>query len=163
MVGGMWKNDPLRPVRHSVKAVIIEEDRILLTHNRDDEGEFYLLPGGGQRPGETAPEALRRECREELGVEVQVGPFLMMREYIGRNHEWAEQDSDVHQIESMFRARVLDPENLGRSLRLDDWQLGAAWLPLAALPAARFYPMGLRSHLAAGAPPLADPYLGDLN
>lgn len=35
-------------IRNSVKALIIEDDKILLTKNQDIEGNFYLCPGGGQ-------------------------------------------------------------------------------------------------------------------
>ncbi len=34
----------------------------------------WELPGGKQRLGERAPQALQRECREELAVDVEVGP-----------------------------------------------------------------------------------------
>ncbi|MBM7583858.1 hypothetical protein JOC86_000395 [Bacillus pakistanensis] len=38
-------------VRNSLKAVILHNNRILLTENQDEEGVFYLFPGGGQNHG----------------------------------------------------------------------------------------------------------------
>lgn len=54
-------------IRNSAKAIIINEDKILLTKNQDNEGYFYLYPGGGQEYRETLHDALIRECIEEVG------------------------------------------------------------------------------------------------
>ena len=40
----------------------------------------YDLPGGRVEPGERIEEALVREWREEAGVEIEVGRFLMLQE-----------------------------------------------------------------------------------
>jgi ADP-ribose pyrophosphatase YjhB (NUDIX family) len=45
-------------IRNSAKAIIISGDKILLTKNQDNEGYFYLFPGGGQEHGETIHNAL---------------------------------------------------------------------------------------------------------
>lgn len=37
---------------------------------------LWEFPGGKVEPGEDEPTALRRECREELGVDVAVGAML---------------------------------------------------------------------------------------
>ncbi|MEA3238227.1 MAG: NUDIX domain-containing protein, partial [Candidatus Bipolaricaulota bacterium] len=93
-------------IRNSAKAIIIEDDRILLTRNRNNAGEFYLLPGGGQRHGESLSEALVRECLEEIGVRVSVGNLLLVRDYISAHHEFASEDANAHQVEFMFRCRI---------------------------------------------------------
>ena len=67
---------------------------------------YLILPGGGQEHGEALEEALRRECREEIGCEVVVGPIRFVRDYIGVRHEFALMQPDVHQLEIMFECRL---------------------------------------------------------
>jgi ADP-ribose pyrophosphatase YjhB (NUDIX family) len=69
------------------------------TKNQDDEGYFYLFPGGGQEHGETIHNELLRECIEEVGKEVEIGELLHIREYIGKNHVHSSFDFNVHQVE----------------------------------------------------------------
>ncbi len=60
----------MRPVRNSAKAVIVADGRLLAVKKDDEEGISYILPAGRLRPSETLAEAVRRECREELGADV---------------------------------------------------------------------------------------------
>jgi mutator protein MutT len=60
-----------------IAAVVTNGDRLLLCqrpyHKR--HGGLWEFPGGKCEPGESDPEAARRELREELGVDVlAVGP-----------------------------------------------------------------------------------------
>lgn len=41
----------------------------------------FELPGGKLEPGETLPECLARELREELGIDAQVGRLLWTTEH----------------------------------------------------------------------------------
>ncbi len=61
-----------------VAAAVIEVDgRYLITRRVKGHLEgLWEFPGGKLRSGETLPECLQRELREELGVEVSVGEKL---------------------------------------------------------------------------------------
>lgn len=59
-----------------VAAVIVDRDRRVLAAQRAAPPELrggWEFPGGKVDPGESEVEALVRECREELGVEIEVG------------------------------------------------------------------------------------------
>ena len=65
-----------------VAAVIAEGGRIFATQR--GYGEFkdgWEFPGGKIEPGESAQEALVREIREELDVDIRVGKLLETVEY----------------------------------------------------------------------------------
>ncbi len=65
-----------------VAAVIKKEDKIFIT--RRGYGEFidmWEFPGGKIEPCESQEEALKREIREELELEINVGGFLTTVEY----------------------------------------------------------------------------------
>jgi A/G-specific adenine glycosylase len=67
----------LKKVRAAV-AVFVRDGRVYL-QQRPRGGLFarmWEFPGGKMGDGETAARALRRECREELGVECRPGPKL---------------------------------------------------------------------------------------
>ena len=62
-----------------VAALIWEEERFLICQRpaHKARGLLWEFVGGKVEPGETKPEALIRECREELGVTVAVGDVFM--------------------------------------------------------------------------------------
>jgi mutator protein MutT len=66
-----------------VAGLIIRESRILVCQ-RPPGGNFPLkweFPGGKVEEGETFEEALRRELREELGIEVQAATELFTHQH----------------------------------------------------------------------------------
>ncbi len=151
----------MKTVRISAKAIIIEDGKLLLIANRDHQGEWFMLPGGGQEYGETLMTALSRECVEETGSSVVVGPLRYIRDYIGKNHEFAWLEAGVHQVELMFECTLTSPPGVGS--KMDSMQTGIRWIELAALAQHRVYPKVLAELLVTGrreGPPL---YLGDTN
>ncbi len=64
---------------HVVAAVVRRGHAILVTRRADRPGRRgqWEFPGGKVEAGEDEPGALRREIREELGCEVEVGRLLL--------------------------------------------------------------------------------------
>lgn len=56
-------------MRHTVRAIILKDKRVLLVTGHD--ADFYWTPGGGVEDGETIVQTLHREIKEELGVTIK--------------------------------------------------------------------------------------------
>lgn len=147
------------PVRNSVKAIIIHENKLLCIKLEDKEGNFYILPGGGQEKYETFPETLKRECLEELGVNVKPIKIRYIREYIAKNHEFKNND-DNHQVEYMFDCELLNEPNMNNAIVMDKNQTGFEWIDLNDRNKKRVYPKVLIDRIKSN---YQEIYWGDIN
>ena len=60
------------------QAAILRGDEILLIQHREHAGRAYwTIPGGGREAGESEEDCVRREMREETGLEVEVQGLLL--------------------------------------------------------------------------------------
>lgn len=146
-------------LRYAAKALIIENHRLLCLRKEGDIGKYYVLPGGGQEPGELLPGTLVRECLEELGAKVDVGRLRFVQEYVGDNHLFKDLHGKMHFVNLYFECRLLEPV-LTHPLSPDIGQVGLEWLEISRLGEAAFFPRVLAGRLGRddGA---ATVYLGD--
>ena len=96
--------------REAVRALVVDADRrVLLVQYRRPVGDltWWGTPGGGIDPGETHDEALRRELREEIGLEeFDVGPPV--HEHVGE-FPWAKQLFRQHNTTYLVRVQKHHP------------------------------------------------------
>ncbi|MFZ4648731.1 MAG: NUDIX hydrolase [Patescibacteria group bacterium] len=72
-------------MKNRVRAIIIKDNKILLIKRTKEDCVYWVIPGGGVDENETKEEALTRECKEELGVKIEVNDFII--EIISRKIE----------------------------------------------------------------------------
>ena len=153
----------MRHIRTAARALIILDQKVLAIKMRDRTGIFYILPGGGQKHGETLRQGLERECLEEIGTKVDIGELLYVREYIGKNHEFHKSHSAFHQVENVFRCSLTDPNGIGPGTEHDKKQVGVEWIPIEDLPVRRFLPEEIKPFFKDGNFDSGTNYLGDVN
>jgi len=73
-------SDPPEKIRNAGRALIVKEDKILLTYETNTD--VYMSPGGGLEENETLEECCIREVCEESGYKIKViEPFIKINEY----------------------------------------------------------------------------------
>lgn len=57
---------------HRVRAIILKNNQLLTIKRVKTDITYFVFPGGGVEPGEGLEDAMKRECKEELGVDVSI-------------------------------------------------------------------------------------------
>lgn len=135
-------------IRNGARAIIINDGRMLLTENTDDDGNlYYLIPGGGQNHNETITDALKRECMEEIGAEIEVGDILFVYEYIEDRHDKVICGKGFHQVDMLFDCSLITPIDLQVASKQDESQIGIKWMDAEMIKSSDIRPNCIRETL----------------
>ena len=130
-----------RSPRLAARALILHDNRLLLVNAYPGGlSDLWCAPGGGCEAGQSLPENLAREVREETGLEVEEGALA----WLGVVHR----RSDTNRIDFFVRAgrfagepRIVEPDKCDRL----EWH-APRLLPAETVPY-------VRAALEAGEPP----------
>lgn len=102
----------------AVGAIVVHDDALLMVQRSNDPGKgLWSLPGGRVETGEFLADAVRREVREETGLEVEVGELAGILEVPG---------DDLHYVILDYHAIVV-----GSAEPTADGDAGdVRWVPL---------------------------------
>ncbi|NIK79744.1 ADP-ribose pyrophosphatase YjhB (NUDIX family) [Paenibacillus castaneae] len=90
-------------IRTAAGSMIIKDEQLLVLRRTGVQGEFYVLPGGGQEHGQSIQKTLIREVFEEVSLKVEIEELLFINEFIAkRDSLFPDLEPDVHQIDFTF-------------------------------------------------------------
>ncbi len=147
------------PIRNAVRALIVEDGKILLLRkNGGPHGQRFVLPGGAQDLGETAHQALQRECMEEIGTPVAVGALVHVADFF--KDRGTEPPSVRQHLELWFSCRVPPDYVPVNGSHPDKHQIGVEWVELAEVVRLGFFPPSLAPSLESIERPGSAVFLG---
>lgn len=123
-VDGRW-------FRYRAAAIILDDGRVLMSRNEAEPYHYSI--GGGVHHGETAVEAVRREVREETGVDMDVERLAFIHENFFFGSTTASLGGRLyHELTFYFLMRYLpDTELSGGGMVLDGVREWHEWVDLA--------------------------------
>lgn len=72
-----------------VAGIIQDSGKILLGKEvLEDGNEWWIIPGGGVEFGETLEQAVRREMKEELGLDVEPKGLITFKEHMNLKYDY---------------------------------------------------------------------------
>jgi len=102
-------------IKLRVAALITNNNKLLMVKHKKAGKSYWLLPGGGVKAGEGLKEALERECKEELNLEIKTDYLAFAVESIfkKKNH--------IIQIVFVSFSENYDSISIGKDRRVVDF------------------------------------------
>lgn len=148
--------------KNSAKAIIIDNDKVLLLKKKYDDGSIiYTLPGGTQESGETLEQAVIREVYEEVAAKVSVIKLLNVYEH--QRNSKKHHDDISHKIEFAFLCHLEEVYQPKMGDIPDPHQVAVEWKNVNHLTQLTLSPKRLPEIITRYMTLDANIYLGDIS
>lgn len=120
--------DKFKEIRPIVLGIIKNENKLLVSkgYNNSNKQVFYRCLGGGIEFLEKSDEALRREFKEEINADIEVGDFLGLTENIFNYN-----GKDAHELVLFYNASIKDKDYKEKYHIIDDnTETDAEWIDI---------------------------------
>ncbi|MES9904946.1 MAG: NUDIX domain-containing protein [Sedimenticola sp.] len=155
--------DNLLPtIRNAARALIIQENRILLLRKEGGgRGVRFALPGGAQDTGETLHQALIRECLEEINVAPAVHSLVHVADFFKQRD--SQPPTIRHLVEFLFLCSVPDTYSPQSGSHPDKHQVDVVWIEINQLAQLPLFPRAFKPYLQSLGQGDTPVYLGGMN
>jgi 8-oxo-dGTP pyrophosphatase MutT (NUDIX family) len=130
-------------LNYRICAILIHDHKVLL--QGDDSCDFWVLPGGRCKFGETSDQAIRRELKEELGIVFENLSFLHSLENL-----FILNSITYHEISFFYKEilnnipTAINQNNIFKLQVTDNPQIKFKWINLDEITNENLYPIFLR-------------------
>lgn len=115
--------------RYRAAGLAVEDGKVLFITNK--KIDYYYTVGGGVHMGEKAEECVRREMKEETGIDYEIDRLAVICENFFTGHGWAIDGMDCHCLELFFlmKSRGIT-DAVSESLSAEGVREQLTWIPL---------------------------------
>ncbi len=120
--------DKFKEIRPIVLGVVRKGNKLLVSkgYDKSKNQEFYRCLGGGIEFLERSEDALKREFKEEINIEIELGDFLGISENI-----FNYKGKDAHELILFYEAYINDKDYQQKyDLLDDDIETEAVWVDI---------------------------------
>lgn len=133
--------------RYRAAAIIVENGCVLFAGNRKED-YFYSI-GGAVHMGETAEDAVRREVKEETGVEYELDRLAVIHENFFNESKGSLKGLNCHEIALYYLMKPRGTQNLNSNSYTLGVKENMYWLPIEKLDDYKVFPTFMKDYFQA--------------
>lgn len=135
-----------KSIENIARALVVHDEKLLVTRCLKKDGGFShaFLPGGHVEHGETVETTLKREFKEEMGIEtIVVGDYVATQENF-----YGKEENRAHEFNYIFLAKF-DGMNSKVPMKSIESHIAFAWCPINDLKSVDLKPEALIKEIPA--------------